>query len=82
MDNRIEQNKAQYSLNRQTTIILVLSSRNVGKYEFLTGQDVLPEKDLLEKAASVKRFEYSSFGCELKKETDIVGKLRGLRKVC
>ena len=34
MDNRIEQNKAQYSLNRQTTIILVLSSRNVGKYEF------------------------------------------------
>ena len=34
-----------------------LSSGNVSKYKFLTGKDVLPEKDLLEKAAALKRFE-------------------------
>ena len=33
-----------------------LSSGNVSKYEFLTGKEVLPEKDLLEKAATKKRF--------------------------
>ena len=48
--NKIEQNKAQYSLDRQTTKISVFSSGNVSKYEFLTGKDVLPEKDFLEKA--------------------------------
>ena len=31
-------------------MISALSSGNVGKYEYLTGKDVLPEKDLLEKA--------------------------------
>ena len=35
-----------------------LSSENVSKSEFLTGKDVSPEKDLLEKAATIKRFEY------------------------
>ena len=38
-----------------------MSSGNISKYKFLTGKDVLPEKDLLEKAATMKRFEYSSY---------------------
>ena len=42
--------------------ISVLSSRNVSKYEFLTGKDALPKKDLLEKAATLKRFKYSLLG--------------------
>ena len=56
INNNIEQNKAQYNLDRQTAKISALSSGNVSKYEFLTGKDVLPEKDLLEKAATMKRF--------------------------
>ena len=48
-----------------------MSWGNVCKYEFLTGEDVLPEKGLLEKAATIKRFEYSPLGKELKKQTDI-----------
>ena len=48
-----------------------MSWGNVSKYEFLTGEDVLPEKGLLEKAATIKRFEYSPLGKELKKQTDI-----------
>ena len=35
IDNKIEQNKAQYNLRRQNANNLALSSRNVGKYEFL-----------------------------------------------
>ena len=51
-------NKAQYNLDRQTAKISALSSGYVSKYEFLTGKDVLPENELLEKAAAIKIFEY------------------------
>ena len=44
IDNKINQNKAQYNLDRETAKIYSLSSGNVSKYEFLTGEDVLPEK--------------------------------------
>ena len=43
IDHKIEQNKAQYNLDRQTANIFGLSSRNASKYEFLTGKNVLPE---------------------------------------
>ena len=65
--NKIEQNKAQYDLERQTAKITALSTGNVSKCEFLTDKDVLAEKDLVEKAAAIKRFEYSPLGIELKK---------------
>ena len=74
IDNKIEQNKAHNDLDRQTTKTSVLSSGNVGKYGFLTGKDVLPEKDLLEKAATIKRFECRSLAKKLKAETDIAKK--------
>ena len=38
----------------------------------MTGKNVLPEKGLLEKkATTMKKFEYSPLGRELKKQTDI-----------
>ena len=40
----------------------------------MTDKDVLAEKDLLEKAATMKRFEYPPLGSELKKQTDIAEK--------
>ena len=49
IDKKIEQNKTQYNLDKQTAKIFALSSGNVSKFEFLTGKDVLPEKDFLEK---------------------------------
>ena len=59
INNKIEQNRAQYNLDRQTAKISALSSGNLSKYKFLTGKDVFPEQDLLEKTAALKRFEYS-----------------------
>ena len=45
IDKKIEENKAQYNLDRLTVNILALSSGNVGKYEYLTSKDVFLEKD-------------------------------------
>ena len=74
INNKINQNKAQCNLDRQTAKISALSSGNISKYEFLTGNDVLPEKDLLEKDAAIKRFEYFPLCKELKKQTSVVEK--------
>ena len=70
-DTRIERNKAQYNLDGQTAKIHALSSGNVSKYEFLTGKDVFPEEDLLEKAATVNRFKYSLLGKDLNKQASV-----------
>ena len=40
----------------------------------MIGKDVLPEKDLLEKAAALKRFEYSPLGSDLEKDTSVAEK--------
>ena len=70
IDNQIEQNKAQYNLDRETAKIFALSSGNVSKYEFLTGIYILSQKDLLEKATTMKRLEYFPLDKELKAQTD------------
>ena len=59
INNKTEQNKVQYDIYKQTAKISALSSGNISKYEFLTDEDVLPQKDLLEKASTIKKFEYS-----------------------
>ena len=40
INNKIEENKTQYDLDRQTAKIFALLSGNVSKYEFLNGKDV------------------------------------------
>ena len=40
----------------------------------MTDKDVLQEKDLLEKAPALKRFEYSPLGKELKPQTSFTEK--------
>ena len=49
INNKIEKNKVQYNLVRQTAKISALSSGNVSKYDFLTSKDALLGKDLPEK---------------------------------
>ena len=60
INDKIEQNKAQYNSAAKISALL---SENVNKYEFLTPKDALPEKDSLETAAAaIKRLEYSLLG--------------------
>ena len=74
INKKIQQNKAQYNLDRQTAKISPLSLENVSKCEFLTGKDVLAGKDLLEKAAAIKRFEYLPLGEKSKAQTNAAEK--------
>ena len=69
IDNKIEQNKPQYNLDRQTAKVSALSLGNVSEYDF--GKVVLPEKELLERVAALKKFEYSPLAKELKKQTSV-----------
>ena len=61
----LEDYNPKIQFRQKTAKISVLSSEIVSKYEFLAGKDVLPEKDLLEKSASSKRFECSLLSKEL-----------------
>ena len=74
IDSKIEHNKALCGLDRQVALISPFSLANVGKHEFMTGKDVLLEKGLVEKAATMKRFESSPLGSELIKQTSIAEK--------
>ena len=60
--DNIKQVNASYKLDRQTAKISALSSENVSQSEFLTGKDILPEKDLLKNAAAIKRLECCLLG--------------------
>ena len=49
---------------------MALPSRNVGKYELWTDEDVLPDKPLPWKKTTIsKRFEYSQLSSGLRKQT-------------
>ena len=48
----------------------------------MTGKDLSPEKDLLEKAVAIKRFEYLLLGIELKKQISAAeNQYQGLNKL-
>ena len=53
INNKIVRKKAQYKLDWETANISALSSGNVSEYEFLTGKDVFPEKELIETVATI-----------------------------
>ena len=49
------QNEAQYNLDRKAAKISALSSNNLDKYEYLTGEDLGLKPSIIEQA----KFEYS-----------------------
>ena len=58
LDRKIKQNEAQYDLDRETAKISALSSNNLDKYEYLTGEDLGLKPSTVEQA----KFEYSPLG--------------------
>ena len=52
------QNEAQYNLDRKSAKISALSSHNLGKYDYLSGEDLGLKPSLVEQA----KFEYSQLG--------------------
>ena len=66
LDRKIMQNEAQYDLDRKAAKISALSSNNLDKYEYLTGEDLGLKSNTIEQA----RFEYSPLGKILNKGLD------------
>ena len=55
LDEKIKANKAQYELDREAAKISALYSGKLGKYEYLTGEDLGYKPYVVQKA----KFEYS-----------------------
>ena len=59
-DDKIRDEKLQYDINREAAKISALSSGKIDKYEFLTGEVILPsdQNRIIEQA----KFTYSPLG--------------------
>ena len=64
INDQIRDEKLQYDINREAAKISALSSGKIRKYEYLTGDDILPshQQQIIEQA----RFTYVPLGKALK----------------
>ena len=66
INGQIRDEKLQYHINRQAAEISALSSDKIHKYEYLTGEDMLPsnQQQIIEKA----KLTYSPLGKAFEKQ--------------
>ena len=66
IDDQIKDEKLQYNINREAAIISAVSSGKIKKYEYLTGEKILPsnQEQIIEQA----KFTYSPLGKVFKKQ--------------
>ena len=69
-EDQIRDRKLQYDINREAAKISALSSGKIDKYEFLTGEEILPsnQQQLIEQA----KFTYSPLGKAFGKQTKTI----------
>ena len=76
INDQIRDEKLQYDINREAAKISALSSGKIHKYEYLTGEDILPsnQQQIIEQA----KFTYSPLGkaFEKQKQLKIKGKIK------
>ena len=81
LDKKNKQNEAQYDLDRKAAKISPLSSKNLDKYEYLTGEDLNYKLSIVEPA----KFDYSPlskfFERGLKEEDKKEGLLKRLKNI-
>ena len=68
--DQIKDEKLQYDINREAAKISALSSGKIDKYEYLTGEEILPsnQQQIIEQA----KFTYSPFGKVFEKQTKTI----------
>ena len=66
INDQIRDEKLQYDINREAAKISALSSGKIHKYEYLTGEDILPsnQQQIIEQA----KFTYSLLGKAFEKQ--------------
>ena len=69
-DDQIKDEKLQYDIDREAAKISALSSGKIDKYEYLTGEEILPsnQKQIIEQA----KFTYSPLGKAFEKQTETI----------
>ena len=70
IDDQIRDGKLQYDINREAAKISALPSNKIHKYEYLTGEDILPinRQQIIEQA----RFTYSPLGKSFEKQINTI----------
>ena len=70
IEDQIKDEKLQYDINRETAKISALSSGKIDKYEYLTGEEILPsnQQRIIEQA----KFTYSPLGKLLKNKQKLL----------
>ena len=65
-NDQVKDEKLQYGINREAAKISALSSNKIGKYEYLTGEEILPsnQQQIIEQA----KFTYSPLGKAFEKQ--------------
>ena len=76
LNREIMQNEAQYDLDRKAAKISASSSNNLGKYEYLTGEDL----DLKPSTIEQTKFQYSPLGKTFNKGLDKDDKKRTFKE--
>ena len=76
LNRKIKQTEAQYDLDREAAKISALSSNNLDKYEYLTGEDLGLKPSTVEQA----KFEYSPLGKIFSKGLNEDDKKEGILK--
>ena len=66
IEDQIKDEKLQYDINREAAKISALSSGNFDKYEYLTGEEILPsnQQQIIQQA----KFDYSPLGKAIEKQ--------------
>ena len=69
-EDQTRDEKLQYDNNREAAKISALSSGKIGKYKYLTGEEILPfnQQKVIEQA----KFTYSLLGKAFKKQTKTI----------
>ena len=70
IEDKTKDGKLQYDINRGAAQIPALSSGKIDKYEYLTGEEILPsnQQQIIEQA----KFTYSPFGKAFEKQTKTI----------
>ena len=66
IDDQIRDEKLKYDINREAAKVSALSSNKIGKYQYLTGEEILPSNQ--KKSNRTTKFTYSPWGKAFEKQ--------------
>ena len=70
IEDQIKGEKLQYDINKEAAKISALSSGKIDKYEYLTGEEILPpnQQQIIQRA----KFNYSPLGKAFEKQINTI----------